>query len=39
MQIKTEWKTGAAWQMLFPDGSVADTGEILELERPKQVAQ
>lgn len=37
MQIKTEWKTGAAWQMLFPDGSVADTGEILELERPKRI--
>jgi uncharacterized protein YndB with AHSA1/START domain len=37
MHIKTEWKTGAEWQMIFPDGQVADTGEILELERPKRI--
>jgi len=37
MQIKTEWKPGVEWQMLFPDGKVADTGEILELERPKRI--
>ena len=37
MQFKTEWKTGAEWQMIFPDGAVADTGEILELERPKRI--
>jgi len=37
MHLKTEWKTGAEWQMLFPDGQVADTGEILELERPKRI--
>ncbi len=28
---------GAEWQMLFPDGRVADTGQILELERPKRI--
>jgi uncharacterized protein YndB with AHSA1/START domain len=37
MQIKTEWKAGAPWKMVFPDGKVADTGEILELERPKRI--
>lgn len=37
MQIKTEWKRGAGWQMVFPDGRVADTGEILEVERPKRI--
>lgn len=37
MQIQTEWKTGAEWQMIFPDGRVADRGEILELERPKRM--
>jgi uncharacterized protein YndB with AHSA1/START domain len=37
MQIKTEWKSRAEWQMVFPDGRVADTGEILELERPKRI--
>ena len=37
MQIKTEWKPGAEWRMLFPDGRVADMGEILDLERPKRI--
>ena len=37
MHIETEWKPGAAWQMLFPDGRVADTGEVLALERPKRI--
>jgi uncharacterized protein YndB with AHSA1/START domain len=37
MHLKTEWKTGAEWQMVFPDGRVADTGEILELERPRRI--
>jgi len=37
MHFKTEWKTGAEWQMLFPDGKVADTGVILELERPRRI--
>lgn len=37
MHITTEWKAGAEWQMVFPDGRVADTGEILELERPKRI--
>jgi len=37
MHIKTEWKTGAEWKMVFPDGRVADTGEILAIERPKRI--
>jgi uncharacterized protein YndB with AHSA1/START domain len=37
MHFKTEWKTGAEWQMVFPDGRIADTGQILELERPKRI--
>jgi uncharacterized protein YndB with AHSA1/START domain len=37
MHIDTEWKTGAEWQMVLPDGRVADTGEIVELERPKRI--
>lgn len=37
MQIQTEWKAGAEWQMVFPDRRVADRGEILELERPKRI--
>ena len=37
MQIPTEWKTGAEWKMVFPDGRVADTGEILELDPPRRI--
>lgn len=37
MHFHTEWRTGAAWQMLFPDGKIADTGEILELEPPRRI--
>lgn len=37
MHIETEWRTGAEWRMLFPDGRVADTGEVLEFERPKRI--
>jgi uncharacterized protein YndB with AHSA1/START domain len=37
MQINSEWKTGAAWRMLFPDGQVADTGEVLEFDPPKRI--
>ena len=37
MEVRTEWKTGAEWKMVFPDGRVADTGEVLEVERPKRI--
>ena len=37
MHFETIWKKGAEWRMLFPDGKVADAGEILELERPRRI--
>lgn len=37
MHIDTEWKKDAEWKMLFPDGRVADTGQILALEEPKRI--
>lgn len=37
MHFETEWRTGAEWQMLFPDGRVADSGEILEFEQPRRI--
>ncbi|MGO8425941.1 SRPBCC domain-containing protein, partial [Rhizobium ruizarguesonis] len=33
--FETEWRAGAAWKLLFEDGSVADTGEILECDPPE----
>jgi uncharacterized protein YndB with AHSA1/START domain len=37
MHIETEWKRGAQWELLFPDGRVADTGEILEFDPPRRL--
>ncbi|HXZ06701.1 MAG TPA: SRPBCC family protein [Paraburkholderia sp.] len=34
---ESEWKAGASWKMIFSDGRVADTGEIVEIERPKRI--
>lgn len=32
-----DWKKGAAWRIVFPDGRVADTGEILEADPPHRL--
>lgn len=37
MRIESEWRKGAEWRMLFPDGRVGDTGEILEFDPPKRM--
>jgi uncharacterized protein YndB with AHSA1/START domain len=37
MNFETNWKVGSPWKLRFPDGRVADTGEILELERPRRI--
>jgi uncharacterized protein YndB with AHSA1/START domain len=29
---ESEWTPGASWRILLPDGRVADTGEVLEIE-------
>ncbi|HEY0701753.1 MAG TPA: SRPBCC family protein [Candidatus Acidoferrales bacterium] len=37
MHFKTEWKVGARWELRFPDGRIADSGEIGEFEPPKRL--
>lgn len=32
---ESAWAPGAAWKMIQADGTVSDTGEILEIEKPK----
>jgi uncharacterized protein YndB with AHSA1/START domain len=32
-----EWKKGASWKMVLPDGKLADAGEIVEIEEPKRI--
>jgi uncharacterized protein YndB with AHSA1/START domain len=37
MNIETDWKTGSPWKLVFPDGRVADIGEIVEIDKPKRL--
>jgi uncharacterized protein YndB with AHSA1/START domain len=37
MNCESEWKAGASWQMLFPDGRIADTGEVVEADPPRRL--
>jgi uncharacterized protein YndB with AHSA1/START domain len=32
-----EWKRGASWKIMTPDGRVADSGEVLEIEPPRRL--
>jgi uncharacterized protein YndB with AHSA1/START domain len=37
MNIETDWKAGSPWRLVFPDGRSADTGEIVECDRPRRI--
>jgi uncharacterized protein YndB with AHSA1/START domain len=37
MHCESEWKAGSSWQLKFPDGRVADAGEVVEAEWPKRL--
>lgn len=32
-----EWKPGASWRIMIPDGRVADSGEVLEIEPERRL--
>ena len=32
-----DWKVGGSWKLMFPDGRVADTGEIVAFEPSKRL--
>jgi uncharacterized protein YndB with AHSA1/START domain len=34
---ESEWEPGASWRIMIPDGRVADSGEILEIELHKRL--
>ncbi|MBM7048235.1 MULTISPECIES: SRPBCC family protein [Rhizobium] len=38
MTHETDWKVGSPWKMLFPDGRIADMGEIAEFEPLRRLA-
>jgi len=35
--LESDWKKGSTWKMVFPDGRVTDSGEVLEVEKPKRI--
>lgn len=37
MHCECSWKTGAPWKMVFEDGRIADTGEIIEIDPFKRL--
>jgi uncharacterized protein YndB with AHSA1/START domain len=37
MTLETDWKRGSPWRLIFPDGRVADTGEIIEIKKPRRL--
>ena len=34
---ESEWKAGSPWTLQFPDGQIADAGEIVECTPPKRL--
>jgi len=34
---ESEWKPGASWRIMIPDGRVADTGEIVDFEPYRRI--
>ena len=34
---QSDWKPGATWRMMIPDGRVADAGEIVEFVPPRRL--
>lgn len=31
------WEAGSPWRLTFADGTVADTGEVVEIDRPRRL--
>jgi uncharacterized protein YndB with AHSA1/START domain len=34
---ESEWKPGAAWRLMIPDGRVGDAGQVLEIEPERRL--
>jgi uncharacterized protein YndB with AHSA1/START domain len=37
LSFETDWKAGSPWKLTFPDGRVADAGQVVEVEKPKRL--
>src|SRR4249920_2763948 len=34
---RCDWEKGKPWRLMIPDGRVADSGEVLEIEPPRRL--
>lgn len=34
---ESEWKQGSSWRIMLPDGRVADSGEVVEIDPPRKL--
>ena len=34
---ESEWKPGASWKIVFPDGRLGDSGEVVEIDPPRKL--
>ena len=34
---ESDWKPGSPWRLVFPDGRVADIGEVVEVDPPRRL--
>ena len=37
MHCESEWTAGSSWKLVYPDGRIADAGEIVEAEPPRRL--
>ena len=37
VSMKSDWKAGASWEMMYEDGKVMDAGEIVETDPPRRL--
>jgi uncharacterized protein YndB with AHSA1/START domain len=37
MTVECGWKKGSPWKLVYPDGRLADKGEILEIDPPRRM--
>lgn len=35
--VDSQWTQGSAWKLTYPDGTITDTGEIIEIDPPKRM--
>jgi uncharacterized protein YndB with AHSA1/START domain len=36
-RCESEWKPGSSWKMIYEDGKITDSGEIIESDPPKRL--